>query len=407
MSRTLVRVLLVFLLSALLGCESVVDVPLPRQDPQLVVLSVIEEGLPWRVRLQRAAATGTVVPGWPAAVEDATVTVTGNDGTAVRLAHRGGGFYVATTSRPRAGVTYTLRAEAPGFPTALATDTVPDRITPVLTHAASGDAMGVAFDDAGGATNYYELFVLVGAGSQLRRLELVVRNPELEAQIESMEIQDPLDPTPASTLQLQRVLLHDEPFDGQRVLLDLGLSDTHGGATTIYFCAVSAAYYHYERTKRLQQMADNNPFIEPVHVRSNIQGGQGLFAARTTSASGPLSPATLHQRVAGTYRLAEYSGKVDGQPVDYIREGASGTLTLHDDFTVTGTLLLPAAEPGGTVRQLALDGGYTLQEGTVWLFHSADTALKDMAFQFNPSSRTLFGSVSASLSQSVRIRWSR
>ena len=61
----------------------------------------------------------------------------------------------------------------------------------------------------------------------------------------------------------------------------------------------------------------------------------------------------------------------------------------------TGSVLLVPRSGAGEPRQIVLDGGFTLHGNVVHLYHSTNTALRDMALQYHPGEQTLTGSLSA------------
>ena len=48
------------------------------------------------------------------------------------------------------------------------------------------------------------------------------------------------------------------------------------------FCPISEAYYRYLRSREPYVGWDDdlpdNPFAEPAHLHSNVEGGRGIFA---------------------------------------------------------------------------------------------------------------------------------
>lgn len=390
--------------AVLLGCETTVEVDVAAHTPQLVVTGLIEPGRPWHVLVQRTAGTGETAPDLPVAVPDATVTIRADGGSEIVLRHRGGGFYHAAGPLPEAGAVYHLQAAAEGFAPVQASTRLPAPapVTAFRLDATPAEHRAeITLADPGTTRDFYEVFVLDDA--RFYPVPFTVVNPELMPQLQALDVDDLFDPERAGR-PLERVLLHDGPFDGTRFTLRLAVESPWNAATaTVYVRAVSEAYYRYMRSIRLQKGAAHHPFIEPVAARSNIRGGQGVFAGFTTWTAGPASPDVLHRQVVGSYRLSRYHGEIDDVPFDYRPDGAAGTLTLHADGTATGTLYLPDPARPDTLRRFSLDGGYTLHDGLVRLFHDADTALRDMTFRRDPQTGALTGGLAPHLASHVTV----
>jgi len=196
-----------------------------------------------------------------------------------------------------------------------------------------------------------------------------------------------------TTPYVYRALIRDDPFDGKPFAFRLETGDFHGirGDATIYIRTVSEAYYLYRRTRLLQHDAEQNPFVEPVTVQSNIRGGQGVFAGYSLHTHGALSPRRLRSMISGAYTTVNFEGREHNEPVNYLADGGSVTIRLRHDFTVTGRMLLPS--PDGAPTTIALDGGFSFQAGDIRLFHSTDTVLRDMDLRFDPRNNSLRGNI--------------
>ncbi len=403
------NIVIVVLLVAIAGCETVVDVDVETRPAELVVTSLFTPDEPWRVVVQRTVGTQEVTA-FPAVVEDATVTIRGDDGSFVALSHKGGGFYHAGNSFPRAGVTYTLHAAADGFRTVEAVDRLPASavVTAVRVQARS-DAdhrtkrIDIEIRDDGEVRNFYELSVLDGKDARQTRFTLL--NAELEDQIRSLDPGDLFEPE-LTNPYVYRALIHDDPFDGKAFTFRLEADDSHGiqGDATIYIRTVSEAYYLYRRTRLLQRAAEQNPFVEPVRIQSNIRSGQGVFAGYSLHTHGYLSPRRLRSMISGAYTAVDFEGRENNEPVNYLADGGSVAITLRPDFTVVGRMRLPSSD--GAPTTIALDGGFSLQGSDIRLFHSTDTVLRDMDLLFNPDSNFLSGSIGA-LPHGTYIRFAR
>ena len=390
------NVVIAALLAATAGCETVVDVDVETRPAELVVTSFFTPDEPWRVLVQRTVGTQEVTA-FPAVVENATVTIRGDDGSFVALSHKGGGFYHAGNSFPRAGVTYTLHAAADGFRTVEAVDRLPAPavVTAVRVQARSEADHGtkridIEIRDDGEVRNFYELSVL--HDKQVYQVPFTLLNAELEDQIRSLDPGDLFEPE-LTTPYVYRALIHDDPFDGKTFAFRLETDGFHliQSNATIYIRTVSEAYFLYQRTRLLQQAAERNPFVEPIMVQSNIRNGQGVFAGYSLHTHGALSPRRLRSMASGAWKAFEFAGIEDNEPVNYLADGGSVAITLRPDFTVVGRMQLPSLD--GALLTITLDGGFSLQGRDIRLFHSTDTVLRDMNLQFDPNSNSLSGHI--------------
>ncbi|MCY3999426.1 MAG: hypothetical protein OXF84_01280 [Bacteroidetes bacterium] len=109
----------------------------------------------------------------------------------------------------------------------------------------------------------------------------------------------------------------------------------------------------------------------------------------------------IEERLVGTYSAIHYSYFTNyGTPQFRYLEGlslrASVHLTINDDYSTTGEVRLPVSldpdNPSDEVEVLSLDGGYTILGNDTFygpymlnLYHSTDTALRDVWFELSPS----------------------
>lgn len=375
----------------ILSCETVIDVSIETRPAELVITSLFTPETPWRVLVQQTVPTQEVASVFPSTIENATVTIRGDDGSLVALNHKGGGFYHSANSLPRVGVTYTLRVQADGFTAVEAVDRlpVPVIVIDVRTWAATdigSNRIEIDIQDDAAVRNFYELSV-AGNGSGYHE-PFTVLNPKLDAQIKELEVRDFLEPD-IRTPSIERALIHDGPFDGKKFAFQL---EAYGRDRTVYIRTVSKSYYEYHRTRTIQHFTENDPFVEPIMVQSNIRNGHGIFAGYVQHTHGLLSPKWLLTEVSGTWLAASfkaiYDNDNDNKDVDYIANGGSVVITLHPDYTVTGSMQLMEQS-----QMISLNGGFSLQFGRIRLFHSSDTALRDMEFYFDSEGRSISGQI--------------
>ena len=396
--QTLKRGLLLLLAIGAIGCESAVEFPGAPFRSELVVTSEFSAESPWIVIVQRTVGFDEVVT-FPVSVENATVTIEGNDGSRVELEHKGGGFYHSNCCKPQAGVTYQLQVEAEGFETVTATDKLPKPVgiqdvkrTPVTAQWGPAERLEVDIKDDGTTENYYELSILWDLHWEV--LEFTVLNAELQDQLGDYALGTVFEPD-LDKIYTYRMLLHDEAFDGRELSLIVETYPSEGiavlgGGLSVKFRTVSEAYYQYHRAKLLQDNARDDPFAEPVGILSNVTGGHGVFAGYAPETHGELSDAAIRNKIAGTYDLIGYEVRQDGIEQFYHLQGGLGELEVRNDHTVSGSLSLQIGI--GEDWSASLDGGYRLRNRTIWLSHSSKTFFHDLEFDFDPVWRTLWAS---------------
>ena len=400
--QTLKRGLLLLLVMVAIGCESAVEFPGAPFRSELVVTSEFSAESPWIVVVQRTVGFDEVVT-FPVSVENATVTIDGDDGSRVELEHKGGGFYHSNCCKAHAGVTYQLQVEAEGFETVTAIDRLPEptviqdvRITSVNAEWGPAKRLEVDFKDDGNTANFYELSVSWDLRWSER--EFTILNAELQDQLNDYALGSIFEPE-LDKIYARRMLLHDKAFDNREIALILETYPSNaiaelGGGLSVKIRTVSEAYYRYRRTQVLQDNATSDPFAEAVEVRSNVRGGLGMFAGYAPETHGELSDAFMRDRIAGFYELVSYMLlDADGNGRDRIGEGGEGKgeLRLRSDNTVLGSISLPIGE--GEFWSAPLDGGFLLKGNWLRLFHSDKTLIQDLDVRFEPERNRLAGSI--------------
>ncbi len=394
---------LVLLLTAVTGCENLIEIKLPDSSSEIVVLAPFTTDIPWQVTLQRTVSVHDTSP-TPAVIENASVTIQGEDGSVVELSDWGGGFYTSPATFPKAGVTYTLTVEAEGFKRVEARDRIPEPVT--VRDVRISDIGGIRYfeveiEDDGNVENYYDLTItdkfLVGGQ------KFIVTSLELEEQMRNFAIQDPISPDVTRPL-LNRALIRDTPFNGEKYVISFNIEEDDILEQSVYIHTVSRAYYEYYRSKIIQENANSLPFAEFAGVLSNVKNGQGVFAGYHLHVHGDVTYQSIKDRLTGTYTATDYiyeytdPDECDGCfAADYLAVGASIELTLNPDYSTTGQMRLPPLgldAPGDEAEVVSLDGGYSIVRRDpsygyygLSFYHSSDTILRDVLFLLVPPSQ--------------------
>lgn len=347
------RQISLILMITFLGCESILEVELEGTVSEIVVTSVFTEDTPWQVLIQRTVGIQEG-PSQSSIIDSAIVTIEGSNGSFVSLAHKGGGFYYADTELPQSGVIYTLRVEADGYKDVEATDQIPS--PPKVQDIRQINAQGrieVTLDDESGVTNYYAISVL---SPGLQRRQFNVLNAELDDQMKVFAIQDPFVPY-VDRPDVSVALIHDSPFDGKQFNLELSLGSQYSGDLSVHVRSISEVYFDYFFSKSVQENAEDLAFAEPAPLKSNIRGGQGLFAGYSLYVHGILSPEKIKDRIIGTYYQSSYRQF----PEDPDMKSHSIEFTLHPDYSASGFMEFPSPTGSDEVSVVSLNGGYTLR----------------------------------------------
>lgn len=360
----------------------------------MVVLSTFTENTPWQVKIQRTVDLQGSSPQSPA-VKDATVTISGNDGSFVELVHRGGGFYYSDESLPKTGVLYTLKAQASGYQSVEATDQIPNSIQiEKVQILAKQDLIKIELYDEADIRNYYQITVV---STDLVRRPFTVLNGELEDQMTQFAIQDPLVPD-VSRPEVDMALIHDAPFNGKQFSIALSaylsylsgafeLSDSPQIERSVYISSTSKAYYDYYLSKFVQSNNKNLPFSEPTPVISNVINGHGVFAGYNLYVGGSkITPETIKQSLIAKYELEHYNSEYPERHRSHKIE-----FSLHEDMSVTGFMNFPQLSPNTAPQIVSLAGGFSITQSNpryeyvVELHHDATTFFKDAQLEIRDS----------------------
>jgi len=84
--------------------------------------------------------------------------------------------------------------------------------------------------------------------------------------------------------------------------------------------------------------------------------------------------------VPGAYHATTFALASGDQAVNLLALGASLAVTLAEDHTTTGRLLVPAALAGGTAVDESLAGSWRQSNDTVYFDGPADTFVRDVPF---------------------------
>lgn len=274
--------LLAVLLS--LGCEQIIPIDLPEQDPQLVVSCTITPDSVWRAYVNRSVSIQD--GNGPQPFGGATVYIQENGQNVDTLVHRADGYYYTDSGRrPQAGHTYTIQASAPGLATVSGTDFVPFPVAPENIQWRDSTSYNQAYygeisldiDDPAGTENFYMLSVL--------SLDSAVDGDTTYYYLWPVDllIQDPIMEYNGFN---GTVMFDDLTFDGTRRRLKVQMDSyqhANTGGLILVLSTVTRNYYRYAQTMEAYLETSFNPFAEPVRIHSNMTPGMGIFAGYSMS----------------------------------------------------------------------------------------------------------------------------
>ncbi len=214
---------------------------------------------------------------WFANVGKAIITISDGTQTATFDKPLNSGFGVFTLKaknfKVEAGKTYSLKVITYDGQQAEATCTVPlnrvdlKKITVRNTgkHPLGGNQYGISWDDIPNEANYYSIFVF---------LKTITKSPTGLVYVNTSSEH----PEHAIT---------DVGFDGKRLnsTQNFTLSKReaiYGGGyreNEIQILNTDIHYYRYHKDLAENALSQDNPFVEPISIYSNIKGGFGIFAA--------------------------------------------------------------------------------------------------------------------------------
>ncbi|RMF02764.1 MAG: DUF4249 domain-containing protein, partial [Bacteroidetes bacterium] len=276
-------------------CERPVELDIPEPPSRLVISSAFTLGHPVKVQVTRSQSIFDESA--PVNLANARVELWQGEQLlevlvlVIQEAERIPPYYSTVAFTPVAGVTYTIKAEAPGFEPAMAHSFIPEPVAitslSVSNIQARADSASrekaysyrvtLNFDDPVEETNYYHLnifqevftFSLNEAGDTLIDDRSLLRA--------AINIDDP---QVVPDRMIGGVLLKDNPFS-EGLALDLSMSIIpeyqYLGQLYVELRTVTEEYYLFYTSYSRQQEQEDGPFIDPVIPFNNVENGHGFF----------------------------------------------------------------------------------------------------------------------------------
>ena len=290
-------IFIVGLLLVLVSCETLVDVDLPDQKPQLVVNGLFSPDSTWRVQIMSATpfVASSSIPRLP--IENPVIEIWNQNERITNFSldpTRVDGWYAAP-ALPIAGETYSIRVSSDGYEPVEGTAKLPsqaqvERFATELVPPGQDNAGRLDFtltlNDPPAQKNYYGLDMIweteqfdPATGESSRG----IYHTSFRTNDPSLVEPDLFDP---DDNYVARVFFTDDLFDGRTHDLEFSIDIAFFPSPDfqirqrfdIYLFSLSEDMYRYSRTAEQQLDVRDDPFAEPVQIHSNMSNGYGIFA---------------------------------------------------------------------------------------------------------------------------------
>ena len=270
-------------ISGFLGCEEIVtNIDFPETKPKIVVHSFISPAdtaaqvmLSWSIPVTASISKDSIHY-----IDHARVRMAGPNNTFVDLDYHAGKkvYYVSTNSMALfAGGTYQLQVEVPGQPSLHASCYIPQTNQTLTVESLEREDLGWSerlkvtyeFTDVPGVKpNYYAPSVW------LDNIYYYFDEDTIDQGRSRFSIVSGESYLSNIGREGRQFRFRAETYDFQRMP---ETSNTIGG-DSIFLLLLTTDEHYYRYHKDLESYVPENPFAEPVHIYSNIEGGLGVFA---------------------------------------------------------------------------------------------------------------------------------
>jgi hypothetical protein len=276
-------------LLGLTACETMVDLEVPREDPNLVINSQFWPDTEFELCVSDAR---DLIDGEGSmrAIEDAKVELLENGKLLEVVPYVGDCLYRSPKSRPVPGREYTVRASAEGYLDVEAVDPAPEPVRVEFdyelddVHTEPIDVT-ITLHDPLQIENWYRLMVLYRHTDPAGYRETWYPAPGFKTDDEAIisEAQDYIefeDDGEFETAFFSDKLLDHGPA-GHAIRLKVPppflLDESDLIDLIVILDNVSYNLHQYATSHRLYREVGDNPFSEPVHVWTNVENGFGIF----------------------------------------------------------------------------------------------------------------------------------
>lgn len=282
-------------------CERPVELPFDVPDPRLVVVCNFTDGAFFIVQVSKSRSALDQSP--EEYIADAKVDIYQGDTfiETLELTQRGNElrtpYYITRELKPKQGVVYTIRVEAPGFETVMAQSSMPEAMEILsfdlssITKAPSPNGAmrydytaEISYEDTPGELNYYHLKLY----QQFLAFDLVEGDTTLiDSTIQTVVFSNSINNNFLLAYFSGGILFEDRAFQTNRIAIPVAVEVNPQsqliGKVYAELRSVSEEYYKFHQTLNQQQNNPGGAFTEPVIVFNNIENGHGIFAGYNAS----------------------------------------------------------------------------------------------------------------------------
>lgn len=292
-----------FCYCALLGstCERPLDLPIEIPAPRLVVVCNFTGDAFFVVQVSKSRSA--LDQSQEEYIANAKVDIYSGDNfiETLELVPRGPAsrspYYITKELKPKQGIIYTIRVEAPGFEPVTAQSSVP-AASDIISFGLSdvtvepvGDGnirynyvAEISFEDDPNAQNFYHL----NLHQQFLAYELIEGDTILiDSSIQTVLFSNSINNNYLLAYFNGGILFEDQAFQSNHISIPVSVQinpqSQFIGKVYAELRTVSDEYYKFHQTLNRQQNNPGGTFTEPVIVYNNIENGHGIFAGYNAS----------------------------------------------------------------------------------------------------------------------------
>jgi len=260
------------------ACERVVEIELPEYKPRITMYCYYHpEDYYVGARLVQSLAIDSTA--FPEGISNGTVLIYENGQFFEEFENPSGNssnYRYRNLSPATPGNTYTITAQAEGFPDVSASQIMPYPPTATLDQFINNssiivndkhqDIFKITLEDDPDTDNYYEFRIFTREKEDAPYGNWKGRN------LRSLHSQ---------VITGRKILyLKDDSFNGETYQAELlsNTRDTTNLQIRILIGAITRDKYLFFQSLQAYQEASNNPFAEPVIIHTNVENGQGIFS---------------------------------------------------------------------------------------------------------------------------------
>ncbi len=290
------RIIFLVLIIAIISCESVVDIDLPKEAPKIVVNSFITPDSLVKINLSKSFG---IFEELDVSYEFISPTNKNNifienakiqlfDGSEVKnnFEYQGKGNYKLSDFKLDYDKEYKIVINAENYKTVSAVDKIPlpiliDSVKATKSSDSFVNNLEIFFEDKSKIKNYYLLFILKKRNYTIG--DKIINETSVVYIYSNDLVFNNHFPFSDNDHKFfgQEAFFSDEIFDGKHYGLKVGVHNKL--PLKIVLLSISESMYKYFKSKKAQNDSKDNPFSEPVPVFNNIENGIGIFAGYSSS----------------------------------------------------------------------------------------------------------------------------